>query len=59
MMMIGRRGQERELPAEPVDLSLPSEQIMTETEKHCRETAGFMPLDAWKAEVARRLERRD
>jgi catechol 2,3-dioxygenase len=44
---------------EPVDLSLPSEQIMTETEKHCRETAGFMPVDAWKAEVARRLERRD
>lgn len=42
----------------PVDLSLPSDQIMAETEKHCRETAGFMPLDAWKAEVASRLEQR-
>ena len=43
----------------PVDLSLPSEQIMAETEKHCRETEGFMPVDAWKVEVAGRLARRN
>lgn len=43
--------------AVPVDLSLPNDAIMAATEKHCRETQGFLPLAAWKAEVARRLER--
>jgi catechol-2,3-dioxygenase len=41
----------------PVDLSLDNDTIMTMTEKHCRETQGFLPLAAWKAEVASRLER--
>lgn len=41
----------------PIDLSLPSAEIMAETEKHCRATPGFLPLAAWKAEVASRLSR--
>ena len=40
----------------PIDLSLPIE-IMAQTEQHCRETPGFMSLDAWQAEVAGRLGR--
>jgi catechol 2,3-dioxygenase len=40
-----------------IDLSRPNGEILAATEKHCRETPGFMPLDAWKAEVASRLER--
>jgi catechol-2,3-dioxygenase len=43
--------------AVPIDLSLPKDEIMAATEKHCRETPGFLPLAAWKAEVAGRLER--
>jgi len=42
----------------PIDLTLPNEEIMAETERHCRETPGFLPLDAWKAEVRGRLEQR-
>jgi len=42
----------------PIDLSLPSEQIMEEAETHCKETLGFMTLDAWKAEVTSKLEHR-
>ncbi len=30
---------------------------MAQNEKHCRQTPGFMPLDAWQAEVAGRLGR--
>ena len=41
----------------PIDLSLPNEAIMAETEQHCRQTPGFMPLDQWQAEVASRLSR--
>lgn len=40
-----------------IDLSRPNDEILAMTEKHCRETPGFMPLDVWKAEVASRLER--
>lgn len=43
----------------PVDLTLPSEKIMADAERHCRETPGFMPLNAWKAEVTDRLDRRN
>jgi catechol 2,3-dioxygenase len=39
----------------PIDLSLPNGEIMEQTEAHCRETSGFMPLDEWQAEVERRL----
>jgi len=39
-----------------IDLSRPDEEIMSTTEKHCRETPGFLPLDVWKAEVKSRLE---
>jgi catechol 2,3-dioxygenase len=39
----------------PIDLSLPNDEIMAQTEKHCRETPGFMPLKDWQAEVERRL----
>jgi catechol 2,3-dioxygenase len=39
----------------PVDLSRPNEEIMAETEKHCRESAGFLPLDAWQKKVSERL----
>ena len=39
----------------PIDLSLPNDEIMAQTEKHCRETSGFMPLAEWQAEVERRL----
>src|SRR5271166_808574 len=38
-----------------VDLSLPNDEIMAQTEKHCRETSGFMPIKDWRAEVERRL----
>lgn len=41
----------------PIDLSRPNDEIMATTERHCRETPGFLPLDAWKAEVVNRLER--
>lgn len=43
---------------ELIDLTLPSEQILAMAEQHCRETPGFLPLEAWKAEVASRLEQR-
>jgi len=32
----------------PIDLSLPSDEIMTDAKRHCKETVGFMPLDTWK-----------
>ena len=41
----------------PIDLTLPSDEIMRQVEQHCRETPGFMPLAAWKAEVEGRLAR--
>jgi catechol 2,3-dioxygenase len=40
----------------PIDLSLPNDEIMAQTEKHCRETAGFMAVQNWQAEVERRLQ---
>ena len=40
----------------PIDLMRPNEEILAEAERHCRATAGFRPLDAWKAEVQDRLE---
>jgi catechol 2,3-dioxygenase len=40
----------------PIDLSLPNDAIMAQTERHCRETSGFMPLEEWQAEVERRLQ---
>src|SRR5258708_3712289 len=39
----------------PIDLTRPNQEILAETERHCRATPGFMPLDQWEAEVARRL----
>jgi catechol 2,3-dioxygenase len=39
----------------PIDLSLPNDEIMAQTEKHCCETSGFMPLKQWQAEIERRL----
>ena len=39
----------------PIDLSLPNDEIMAQTEKHCRETSGFMPREEWQAEIERRL----
>jgi catechol 2,3-dioxygenase len=41
----------------PLDLEKSNEEILAATEKHCRETPGFLPLDAWKAEVRDRLAR--
>ena len=43
---------------EPIDLTLPSERILAEAERHCRETPGFLPLEAWRAEVSSLLEQR-
>lgn len=40
----------------PIDLSRPNEEIFAEAERHCRATPGFLPLEAWKAEVRGRLE---
>jgi catechol 2,3-dioxygenase len=40
----------------PIDLSLPSAQIMAEAERHCRETPGFMPHEEWKASVEAKLQ---
>ncbi|HZT52515.1 MAG TPA: VOC family protein [Stellaceae bacterium] len=42
----------------PVDLSKPTEEILAETEKHCRETPGFMPRAEWEAQQARLLSER-
>lgn len=39
----------------PIDLSLPNDEIMAATEKHCRETSGFLRLDQWQAKVGDRL----
>jgi len=39
-----------------VDLSLPNDQIMAWTEKHCRATPGFMPLADWQAMMQRKLQ---
>jgi catechol 2,3-dioxygenase len=41
----------------PIDLTLANEEIMAQAERHCRETPGFMPLEAWKADIASRLAR--
>lgn len=41
----------------PIDLTRPNDEILATTEQHCRATPGFMPLDAWKAEVVHRMER--
>jgi catechol 2,3-dioxygenase len=43
----------------PIDLTLPNEQITAQAERHCRETPGFMPLEAWKADMASRLAHAD
>jgi catechol 2,3-dioxygenase len=40
----------------PIDLSLPNDEIIAQTERHCRETPGFMPLGDWQTEVERRLK---
>ena len=40
----------------PIDLTQPNEAILAETEKHCRATPGFLPLDSWKGEVRSRLD---
>jgi catechol 2,3-dioxygenase len=42
----------------PIDLTKSNEEIMAETERHCRDTPGFMSRAAWEAELAGRLERR-
>jgi catechol 2,3-dioxygenase len=41
----------------PIDLTLPNDEIIAANERHCRETPGFMPLEAWQAEVTSRLGR--
>ena len=42
----------------PIDLSLPNDAIMAETEQHCRQTPGFMPLDAMAGRGGQPLEPR-
>jgi len=39
----------------PFDLSRPDEDIMTETEAHCRATPGFMMMEDYQAQMAKRL----
>jgi catechol 2,3-dioxygenase len=39
----------------PIDLSKSNEEIMAETERHCRETDGFLPVSEWEEQVGRRL----
>jgi catechol-2,3-dioxygenase len=39
----------------PIDLTRPNEEIVAETEKHCRQSAGFLPLDQWQRKVSQRL----
>jgi catechol 2,3-dioxygenase len=39
----------------PIDLTLPSDRILVDAERHCRETPGFMPLAEWRAKVESRL----
>jgi catechol 2,3-dioxygenase len=41
---------------EALDLTLPSDRIMAEVERHCRATPGFMPVEAWKASLLSRLD---
>jgi catechol 2,3-dioxygenase len=40
---------------EPLDLSLPADEIMRRTEAACREDPGFMPVAQWQAGFAARL----
>jgi catechol 2,3-dioxygenase len=39
----------------PIDLSKTDEEIYAETEKHCREDAGFMTADERRAEMAKMI----
>jgi len=39
----------------PIDLSMPNDEIMAQTETHCRQTPGFRALKDWQAEIERRL----
>ena len=39
----------------PIDLTLSNDEIMAQAERHCRATPGFMPLEAWKADLEGRL----
>jgi catechol 2,3-dioxygenase len=41
----------------PIDLTRSDEEIMAETERHCRQTPGFLPLEQWKKAIADRLAR--
>lgn len=41
--------------AVPVDFDRSNEEIMTETERHCRATPGFQPLADWKRDIGARL----
>jgi catechol 2,3-dioxygenase len=41
--------------AEPIDLDRPEAEIRRETEAFCRNRAGFRPIAAWRAEMARKI----
>lgn len=40
-----------------VDLSKSNEEIMAETERHCRETTGFLPVSEWEQQMSHRLDK--
>lgn len=41
---------------EPLDLALPDEEILTQTEAMCRSRPGFAPAADWRAEVAAKIQ---
>ncbi len=43
----------------PLDISLSNEEIMAQTEAHCREDPGFMPVEEREKEMARMMDLAD
>ncbi len=41
--------------ADPLDLSLSDQEILTQTEAACRDARDFQPMESWKEALARRL----
>ena len=38
-----------------IDLDKPADELFAETEAFCREKAGFMPIEEWRAEIAKKI----
>jgi hypothetical protein len=38
-----------------IDLDKPSDDLFAETEAYCRDKDGFMPIEEWRAEIAKKI----